>query len=122
MHKQEKSEQADDASLFLNVSLFVYGLLCTAGGLFLAKEAYDSLFESDSVWIFAAITALSLAIFFWGILLIASGIFPNNRRLQSVVEMLDGSNEIGCLSVFLAFPVFLLVRLLRGLSSSNDRS
>jgi hypothetical protein len=122
MSKKKKSEKFAEGGLFLNISLFLYGLLCTAGGLFTAKEAYDSLYESNSIWLFAGIAVMSLVIFIWGLVLIAASLFRGNRRLQTVVEKLDGSNEFGCLSVVLAIPVYLLAKLLRRLSSGDSHS
>jgi uncharacterized membrane-anchored protein len=80
------------------------------------------LYEPGSVWLLAAIAVMSLVIFIWGLVLIAAGLLPGNHRLQSVVEKLDGSNQIGCLSVVLAIPVYLSAKLLRGLSSGDSQS
>ena len=111
-----------DGDVFLRTSTFVYGLLCLAGGLFLARQAYNIASESSSIWIIVAVGIGSLIILFWGLLLITAGLFPKNRRLQLVVEQLDASNDLGFLSLVLAAPIYVLVRLMRHISSDENRS
>jgi hypothetical protein len=125
MSKQKKSKKPAERDLFTSVLLFTFGLAYSAGSLLVAVKAYDSVCESDSTWIFLSIGALSLVIFVWGLVLIAAGLFPGNPRLQAIVEKVDGtqgSNEFGCLLVVLAIPVYLLAKLLRGLSSRDSDS
>lgn len=125
MSKQNKSKKPAERDLFTSVLFFIFGLAYAVGGLFLARESYYSVRESDSIWIVITIGVLSLVIFAWGLVLIAASLFPGNDRLQTIVQKVDGtqgSNEIGCLLVVLAIPVYWLAKLLRGLSSADRDS
>lgn len=109
------SRKKPDSSLFFRLVEVVWGAICVALGFALANGVVESYTSADAAWIYLTISTLAVFMLIWGFILIARGVFPGNRLLDKIVgeDSFAGSNEAGCLSIILAAPLHLLLRVLR---------
>lgn len=117
-----KSKRPVKRDLFLSTYGFFLGVFVVAMGLYLASTTYNMLPRPNSTWVVVMLTLASTVLIVVGLLLIAAGLFPKNRRLQSFAERFDGSaGELGCLIFVVTVPIYLVAKLLKHFLQDDNR-